>query len=378
MKKKSNNVSINHSMDDVTKDRIVLVDTKGNTIGEVPKKGKSNQNPDDNNHVNKPKKQTVTIQKPVRTNNASDRPNHVTRRRLSRKERRKRKRRAIIAFIVEIVLGIAILVIGSVLFSFFFCKMENVVVEGSTIYSEEEIKGFILDGKYSDNCVYNVIHNMFNPKKDIAFIENAKVSMSGLNTNKITVTERIPIGYIAEGVPVKEASNEEQSREATDEEQVQEATDEEQSQEAADEEPVKKATAVSTGGIVKYFNEDGIITDITDIVLPNSTSWLGITASGEKVKDIIVNDDIKLDSCLTTLKALKANNIFVNDITVDDNHNIFVTKDNVKINLGLKNDMDDKCKRLSKILSQLGNQSGTLHLENFSPNNTDIVFKKET
>ena len=55
-----------------------------------------------------------------------------------------------------------------------------------------------------------------------------------------------------------------------------------------------------------------------------------------------------------------------------------MTKDNVKINLGLKNDMDDKCKRLSKILSQLGNQSGTLHLENFSPNNTDIVFKKET
>ena len=85
-----------------------------------------------------------------------------------------------------------------------------------------------------------------------------------------------------------------------------------------------------------------------------------------------------LSSYLETAKALKANNIFVNSIKVDENHNIFGQKENLKINFGLKNDMDDKCKRLSIILPQLENQSGTLHLENFSKENTDIVFKKES
>lgn len=327
--KKSKNTPIQQSMDDVTKDKIILVDTKGNTLGEIDRKQSEPQRQE--------KKPAGNVKSVVRAvdkatkNEVPPKSNYKKRRKLSLKERKKRRRRAIAAVIAEWVLGIAIVVICAVLFAFFFCRVKNIEVEGSTIYSEDDIKSYILDGKYSDNCVYDVVHNIFRPKKDIAFIENAKVKMSGLNTVKIVITERIPIGYIVE-----------------------------------------------EGGLIKYFNEDGVITDISDIQLWGSTQWTGITPTGEKVKDVIVNDSVKLDSCLVTLKALKANDIFINEISVDDSHNIFGRKDDVKINFGLKNDIDDKCKRLSKILTQLENQSGTLHLENFSPENTDIVFKKES
>lgn len=357
------NNDIKHSMDDITKDKIVLVDAKGNTLGEVErtrnsekteetskktsqkkkKKSKKQQKKQQsgNNKSNKKNKKNKKSVEEARTpresnvipikNDYVERHNNITeKRRITKKERRKRRRRAIIAVIVEIVLGLAILIIGGGLFAFIYCGVEDVVVEGNSIYSPEEIEEYVIDGDYKNNCVYNVVHNFIKPKKDIPFVDKVKVTMSGLNTVKITVTERVPFGYVA---PEEEEA--------------------------------------------KYFNEDGKITDISDKRLENSTIWLDIIPSGETVGDVIVDDEVMLSSYLDTAKALKANNIFVNSIKIDDNHNIYANKDGLKINFGLKNDMDDKCKRLSIILPQLENQQGTLHLENFSKENTDIVFKRE-
>lgn len=337
------NNDIKRSMDDVTKDKIVLVDTKGNTLGEVERSPKrETAEPDRNNtgKKNKEKKQNKKKAKkePEREaevikvrNDYNERHNKIkTKKRITKKERRRRKRRAIIAVIVEIVLGLAILVIGGGLFAFMCCDVQDVVVEGNNIYTPEEIEEYVISGKYKNNCVYNVVHNFIKPKKDIPFVDKVKVTMTGLNTNKITVTERIPFGYVAK-----------------------------------------------EGEDAKYFDEDGKITDISDKRLENSTVWLDVEPSGSEISDLIVDDEVMLSSYLETTKALKANNIYVNSIKIDDNHNIYATKDGIKINFGLKNDMDDKCKRLSIILPQVENQQGTLHLENFSKENTDIVFKKE-
>ncbi|HAQ51595.1 MAG TPA: hypothetical protein DCR12_02375, partial [Lachnospiraceae bacterium] len=72
------------------------------------------------------------------------------------------------------------------------CDVQDVVVEGNNIYTPEEIEEYVISGKYKNNCVYNVVHNFIKPKKDIPFVDKVKVTMTGLNTNKITVTERIP------------------------------------------------------------------------------------------------------------------------------------------------------------------------------------------
>ena len=412
-------VTISQSMDDVTKDKIILVDKNGKTLGEFEKKTDKPKSADVTEKSRKMHKQpkqsegrakrsakikTVTINQDETSRNqkneTEEKPNYLKRRKLSKKERRKRKRRAIISTIAIWVMGLVIIVIAGILFSFFFCKLENVTVEGSTIYSDEEIKNYIIDGDYPDNCVYEVIHNFFKPKKDIAFIERAKVRMSGLNTVRIIITERIPIAYVAlEEENVNQTPEQSPSQEAT----VDNNADGSENNAAISDSSNNSESGVDTdmydntdysyneivemnnvvpvrepaSRLIKYFDEDGKITDISDRVLANSTAWQGIVASGDKVGEIVVDDSVKLDSFLTTVRALKANNIFVNTILIDDNHNIFGTKDSVKINFGLKNDMDEKCKRLSIILPKLDNQPGTLHLENFSPENTDIVFKME-
>ena len=339
------NNDIKHSMDDITKDKIVLVDAKGNTLGEVERTRDNDKSEEISKKTSQKKKkqskkkqskqkqskQKQLKQEQSKQNDYVERHNNITaKRRITKKEKRKRRRRAIIAVIIEIVLGLAILIIGGGLFAFMYCDVEEVVVEGNNIYTPEEIEEYVIDGDYKNNCVYNVVHNFIKPKKDIPFVDKVKVTMTGLNTVKITVTERIPFGYVA-----------------------------------------------FEEGDAKYFDEDGTITDISDKRLENSTIWLDVIPDGEKVGDKIVDDDVMLSSYLDTAKALKANNIFVNSIRIDENHNIYAVKDGLKINFGLKNDMDDKCKRLSIILPQLENQQGTLHLENFSKENTDIVFKRE-
>lgn len=347
------NDEVKRSMDDVEKDNIIFYDAKGNKIGEAPRARKeestiieeadSDKHRDKKAKSKKPKSKKSKKDKSLKAQKQDNiektptyeerhkKANPKAKRRLSRKERLKRKRRAIAAFIIEVVLGLAILIIGSGLFVLYACGVEDVVVEGSTIYTDQEIEDYVLQGDYTNNCVYNVLHNFFKPRKDIPFVDNVKVTMTGLNTNKITVTERTPFGY----------------------------------------------ATINEGAVALYFDEDGRITDISDKMLSNVLVWQDVIPSGEAVGEKVVDDDVVLSSFLETARGLKANEVVLNSIRIDDGHNIFGQKNNIKINFGLKNDMDDKCKRLSIILPQIENQSGTLHLENFSPENTDIVFKKE-
>lgn len=347
------NDEVKRSMDDVEKDNIIFYDAKGNKIGEAPRARKeestiieeddSDKHRDKKAKSKKPKSKKSKKDKSLKAQKQDNiektptyeerhkKANPKAKRRLSRKERLKRKRRAIAAFIIEVVLGLAILIIGSGLFVLYACGVEDVVVEGSTIYTDQEIEDYVLQGDYTNNCVYNVLHNFFKPRKDIPFVDNVKVTMTGLNTNKITVTERTPFGY----------------------------------------------ATTNEGAVALYFDEDGRITDISDKMLSNVLVWQDVIPSGEAVGEKVVDDDVVLSSFLETARGLKANEVVLNSIRIDDGHNIFGQKNNIKINFGLKNDMDDKCKRLSIILPQIENQSGTLHLENFSPENTDIVFKKE-
>ena len=347
------NDEVKRSMDDVEKDNIIFYDAKGNKIGEAPRARKeestiteeadSDKHRDKKAKSKKPKSKKSNKDKSLKAQKQDNiektptyeerhkKANPKAKRRLSRKERLKRKRRAIAAFIIEVVLGLAILIIGSGLFVLYACGVEDVVVEGSTIYTDQEIEDYVLQGDYTNNCVYNVLHNFFKPRKDIPFVDNVKVTMTGLNTNKITVTERTPFGY----------------------------------------------ATINEGAVALYFDEDGRITDISDKMLSNVLVWQDVIPSGEAVGEKVVDDDVVLSSFLETARGLKANEVVLNSIRIDDGHNIFGQKNNIKINFGLKNDMDDKCKRLSIILPQIENQSGTLHLENFSPENTDIVFKKE-
>jgi cell division protein FtsQ len=54
-----------------------------------------------------------------------------------------------------------------------------------------------------------------------------------------------------------------------------------------------------------------------------------------------------------------------------------VNSGDVKVRLGNRSGLEEKLRRLAYILPMLDGKKGTLHLEDFSENNTDIVFNSK-
>ncbi len=247
-------------------------------------------------------------------------------------EKKKKEHKKNVAMVVtEIVLGVLILVVLLGIVTFGVCTVENVEVEGSSIYSEEELQDKVLTGKYSNNVIFGTISSWFTPNNEIPFINSYKIKMAGLNTIKIVVDERTPFGY-----------------------------------------------CVGEDSKYYYFDEDGNVSDIFDSSINNVTLWKDQKVSATDVGQKITDDEVALSNYLEVAKALKAKDIKAEYISVDKYGKITMGFDKMVVNFGLKKDLDKKIDRLSKLISEkkLDGHSGTLHLENYSSENTDIVLKK--
>jgi len=67
-----------------------------------------------------------------------------------------------------------------------------------------------------------------------------------------------------------------------------------------------------------------------------------------------------------------------NVVSYDENSHITLKYDTYNIALGSSVYLEEKIDRALKILPQIEGLQGTLHLENYSTQNTDIVFEKDT
>ena len=65
------------------------------------------------------------------------------------------------------------------IFVYFCCRVQTVEVEGSTLYTQQQIQDYVLDGTYSYNSVYAVADNLIHPKENIPFGKSVKVRMTG-------------------------------------------------------------------------------------------------------------------------------------------------------------------------------------------------------
>ena len=55
--------------------------------------------------------------------------------------------------------------------------------------------------------------------------------------------------------------------------------------------------------------------------------------------------------------------------------NVYLIYGQIQVNLGGGTDLNEKILRMDQILPQLDGMSGTLHVETWSENNTDIYFR---
>ncbi len=247
---------------------------------------------------------------------------------------RRRKRRGIGSFILTLIeLILAIVILGMILgaFAYYFCHLEKVSVEGTDLYTNEQITEYILDDEYSNNAVYVFIKNKIFPKHDAEFIESFDVEMTGLNSITIICNEKTILGYI-----------------------------------------------VTEDGKYIYFDYDGIIAEISETFVDRGYMRVdGVTCEEPKVGEELPIGDNQVGYLTSLIKILQKNELMPNVITYDERERITLRYETYSISLGSSINLEEKIDRLLRILPQIEGMYGTLHLENYSSQNTDIVFEKE-
>ena len=78
-----------------------------------------------------------------------------------------------------------------------------------------------------------------------------------------------------------------------------------------------------------------------------------------------------------TAQGLKKYEILPNSIHYDEYSNMILGYETVTVNFGDSENITEKMATLAVIYPQLEGMSGTLHMENWSEDNTDVPFEKQ-
>lgn len=244
----------------------------------------------------------------------------------TKKKKKKRKMplflKVLIAFVVTII--IAFIVICNVF------TVKNVKVEGNTLYSNEKIKKTILNDEKSWNTLYVYLKYCVKDTEDMPFIDTMEVEMKNPHTLNIEVYEKGILGYIY--IP-----------------------------------------SINSNA---YFDKDGIVVEISKRIIPNVPKVEGLScAKVVQYEKLPVKSD-KLIDLLALTRAIKKYKIPPDSISYADEDAPVLKYNEVLVTLGKTVEYTPKIERVCQILKTVKDLKGTLHLEKWSSDNTNIVFEK--
>ena len=213
----------------------------------------------------------------------------------------------------------------------FFCQTVTVKVKGNTILSDQEIKDYVLSDPHDDNAFYAMVRNRIKKRTGIPFIADYKVSMKSRNTLLITVTEEEPYGLV---------------------------------------ESKKKDQYI-------YYGNDGNVLELSDRLLEDVFRVVGLHPKKAKEGEPLPVGASNIKTILAIQDAIGRQELDVHTLVFSDDGTITFTVRNILVNLGTRASITEKLRRLPYILPKLKKEQGTLHLEEWSEENTDIVFERE-
>lgn len=239
---------------------------------------------------------------------------------------RRRIRKRTIYAIILVVMLICLLMIGFLL----LFQVRKIEIEGNRYLSKQEIVDWMEEDELSTNSVYLMIKYHMMDYDLLPAMEEVKVKMKNPWTMKVEVTEKRIAGYI------------------------------------------------EFGDDCVYFDKDGI-------VLAQTTEWWDDVPciqglSVDKVtlyKELPVSKKNKkvFQNLLEMSQSLKKYELTPDKIMCSD-EGLYLFFGNVCAVLGDDN-FGNKIAQIPPILEKLGEQGGTLHLENYSETNTTINFEKD-
>lgn len=246
-----------------------------------------------------------------------------------KEERRRKKRRKIGLYILLILI---LLIAAGVFIVMNVFTVENVVVEGNELYSSTQIENMVLNDEYSWNSLYVDLKYRFVDIGEVPFVDTMEVSLDNPHTVHIKVYEKGMLGYLY----------------------------------------------INSIGQNAYFDKDGFVVETSTEVIDGVPKITGISCEEvvlyEKLQ--LENSDILRD-LLNLTQTLKKYNLLPDEIQYDSNMEpVLFYYGTIQVKIGSEDNLSQKVVRLSIILPQLDGLSGTLHLETWTPETTDIIWDR--
>ncbi len=245
-----------------------------------------------------------------------------------KEERRRKKRRKIGLYILLILI---LLIAAGVFIVMNVFTVENVVVEGNELYSSTQIENMVLNDEYSGNSLYVDLKYRFVDIGEVPFVDTMEVSLDNPHTVHIKVYEKGMLGYLY----------------------------------------------INSIGQNAYFDKDGFVVETSTEVIDGVPKITGISCEEvvlyEKLQ--LENSDILRD-LLNLTQTLKKYNLLPDEIQYDSNMEPVLYYGTIQVKIGSEDNLSQKVVRLSIILPQVDGLSGTLHLETWTPETTDIIWDR--
>ena len=244
-----------------------------------------------------------------------------------RKSKKKTSKwKLILLAVLSTILAVAI---GALLLVKVFV-VKDVKVEGNVLYDENLIKTTVLNDEYSWNSLYVLLKYTFTDTKQLPFIDTMEITLEDPQTLKIKVYEKGLLGYLY----------------------------------------------IPAIGQNAYFDKDGIVVETSTRVIENVPRMEGLECNTVVLYDKLPIDDKLLKQLLTLTQSLKRDGLEPDAIQYGVKNAPILKYENVEVNLGSIEYLTQKVERIKKILPELEGMVGTLHLENWDEQTTNIVFEK--
>lgn len=242
-----------------------------------------------------------------------------------RRKARKRKKILIAFLILLLLLAAAALIVIKVF------QVNKVEVEGNELYDAKVIEKVVLNDDYSWNSLYVYLKYRFVSTRDVPFVDTMEITLKDPQTLHIKVYEKGMMGYLY----------------------------------------------ISSIDENAYFDKDGIVVETSSKVIDGTPQIIGIDCDKVVLYEKLPIGNAKLREILTLTQALKRNSLIPDSVTYGVANEPVLAYGKVKVEMGSLDLLTQKVERLAKIKPSIENLEGTLHLENWTEETTNIVFDKK-
>jgi len=230
-----------------------------------------------------------------------------------------------------IIFGVIfLLLLAALLYIRFQYEIISVTVTGNEHYTEEEIKNLVFDKKYKYNSVILWLDYYNKSVENIPFIERMDVDIVTPQKVRINVYEKAVAGY------------------------------------------------VEYLGHYMYFDKDGIVVESSTQVMEGIPFVTGLNFDHVVLHDTLpVKDNSVFLLILNITQLLNKYEIKTDRIAFDSNGNMTLYFGDARVSLGDDAYIDEKINEMHLLLPELEGYAGTLHMENYSGEDTNFSFDKD-